>query len=527
MILAFVREGDGVVQLPADSVVQAETRIKSGFQGLPVGLEQVPQLEIKLRKNQAVFDEIILPLLLSQHVFVALIGDFIPTVISGGLRVRRQPYDVIDSGECHFLGIVNTKIEYDIASDDDTSLVVDELAHYAASMVTGYDLLQELRTGGYTSRVIGDSFYEVHPSDDITIYTAPVITKGYRYFAQHYLTSLQDLLLAIQRVIRAKALALLPTGTGTLTGVTYPLPTLLCETSVYQRTIPSEIYVQTDYNHTEQIKQMWGLCEWVQSSRSLRDALKEIAESWIYRLLLRTQAMYFAPPNSLAIDVTMPWRNVLPATSTPPPVGTTTSHKLFGNVIDSVSVVSDKWAGNIGEYRIEGTKRFSDFGLRLGVHNTWMRASKNYIVQESGINVARPDGDNTWDRSAQRGIYIRVGTTNIRPLRVRPLLVNSIPPVYAGDALTYDGITYSAHKHTTPSDMLYYDDMRQLIAREYLRIFGRPSNSLVTYDAQRTTVLIHTSLGAKYDGLGILQGVEYSVLSGRTKLTCFNVAADW
>jgi hypothetical protein len=527
MILAFLREGDGVVQLPANSVVQAETRIKSGFQGLPVGLEQVPQLEIKLRKNQAVFDEIVLPLLLGERVFVALIGDSTPTVISGGLRVRRQPYDAIDGGVCHFVGVINTKIEYDIASNDDTSLVVDELAHYAASMVTGYDLLQELRTGGYTSRVIGDSFYEVHPSDDITIYTVPVVTKGYRYFAQHYLTSLQDLLLAIQRVIRAKALTLLPGGSSTYDGPAWPMPGLLCETSIYQRILPSDIYVQTDYNHTEQIKQLWGLCDWVQSSRSLRDALKEMAESWIYRLLLRTGATYDASTNTLAIDVATHWHAILTATSANPPVGTITSHKLFASVIDSVSVVSDKWAGTIGEYRIEGTKRFNDFGLRLGAHNTWMRASKSYIRQESGINVARPDGDNTWDRSAQRGIYMRVGTTNIRPLRVRPLLANSSPPVYAGDALTYDGITYAAHKHTTPSDMLYYDDMRQLIAREYLRIFGRPSNSLITYDAQRTSVLAYTSLGTKYDGLGILQGVEYNVLSGRTKLTCFNVAADW
>jgi hypothetical protein len=527
MILAFVREGEGIVQLPASSVVQAETRIKSGFQGLPVGLEQVPQLEIKLRKNQAVFDEIILPLLLGERVFVALLSGSPGSMVSGGVPVRKDPYETIAGGECYFLGVVNTKIEYDIVSGDDTSLVVDELAHYAASMVTGYDLLQELRTGGYPSRVVGDSFYEVHPSDDITIYTAPEVTKGYRYFAQHYLTSLLDLLLAIQRVIRAKALVLLPGGSSTYDGPAWPMPGLLCETSIYQRILPSDIYVQTDYNHTEQVKQFWGLCEWIQSSRSLRDALKEIAESWIYRLLLRTGATYDASTNTLAIDVATHWHAVLTATSANPPVGTITSHKLFANIIDSVSVVSDKWAGIIKEYRIEGTKRFSDFGLRLGVHNTWMCANKSYLKSEGGIYVARPDGDNTWDRSAQRGIYIRVSGINIRPLSVRPLLVNSSPPVYAGDAFTYDGITYAAHKHTTPSDMLYYDDMRQLIAREYLRIFGRPSNSLITYDAQRTTINIHTSLGAKYDGLGILQGVEYSVMSGRTKLTCFNVAADW
>ncbi len=524
--IAFVRD-DGnssattMVRLPDAAIVQSATTITRGYDTFPIGLETAPQLALKVRNIEAVRNEIIMPLLAGETIVVIMHA---PSPTSYTLP-RNRPSAPLTSGVLLFVGVISTDIEFDVIKDDETKVIVDDLGHYAASQVTASDLYAAIIDLPSFYRVTdNDSWYDLHPEADVTIGTlggTPI--KGIRFFDPFNATSVDGLFTAMGNVISSKAASILASVGFVVTNSTTVIlqPIVLAGvrrigTTTYPYSDP-DIYILTDYRSSDTNKQRWGYCAQVARARSVRDAIKEFAESLCIRMWIQHPLDAISYANRTITYKTVLMRSALIRYGSGLPVHVLTSRKLFYNVVSTVTVTCAAWhSPNVRDYAKEKSKRYNDYGVRLGAHNVPLDVEKWYARQEGSVLVLRPDS--SYDRSAIAGVYVRDGSTWVRPFLLRSYYAHG-DSTLIGSTYTHDGRTFG---WSLPSLPVWGYDHRHYIADAILDLFGRPSQQLV--EAVITSPQLGGSVGYHYEGIGIVISEEVSVQKSTTTVRALSYA---
>lgn len=486
------------VRIPESCIIAQSLVLKRGFDALPLGLEKVPQLEVSLANNEIVRNEVLEPLWNEKRVYV--IVDYMQ---SGGVPIRNRARTPDAKAIVLFVGVVNARVEVDIVKDAEIKLVADHAVHWWLDQLTAADLYAELQSSYYSShRLLDVSGYEAHPETGIVFGTiGSNDIRGLRWLDYFNATEINYYFFAFVRV----AVARINDDIGVL-GLNFN-PTMATASVNYYRMVSGTLtpvvtaYVYTDYQSSDSEKRYWGALWHVRSARSLRDALKEILES-----------LAIAGVVQLRESATFPvFRYLL--LSTPQPLRTTSqlhpktwvvqSHKLFHSIISSINVTCDAWHGdNNRDREVTRTKRWLDYGVRLGVHNIPLLPSKSYVRLDGSYWVARPEN---YNRLAMRRLAFSDG---VRVWTVLPMLDELGRTIL--DSPTIDGITYS---YTLPTDVGPYGlhhSMYETLPAHLFAVFGRSSQARLEY--------VDTS-GALYN-LGDKYGLDYVIGQSINLATC-------
>ncbi|GIV50584.1 MAG: hypothetical protein KatS3mg038_1105 [Candidatus Kapaibacterium sp.] len=481
------------VRIPEQCVHASTLTIKRGFDAIPLGLERVPQLEVKLANNATVRNEIIAPLLRDdKRVYVVLDR----SVDGSGYPVRdktRTP-----GGQIIYIGVASSRIELDVAKDRDITMVADDAVHWWLDQLTAADLYATITTSSpYTTDVIGPiAGYEAHPEagfDYFAIGTNPV--RGMRWFDNYYALPLSLYLRAYYDTAWARVLAdmgaLLPSP-GVVLQPIAPLKPYRMQSQTLTAQPNDTLYIYTHYQSSDPVKRYWGALYGVYQARSLRDALKDTLES----LGIAAHIRYETGSASWSIAPRWEWVRPLQTTSQQlPKTWAITSHKLANNVISSVTMTCDAWHGaNNRDITLSRSKRYMDFGIRLLAHNVPMLPAKQYIKLDGSNWVARPED---YYRNGIRRLAFGDG---VRAWTVLPELTPAGDTMLSG--VTVDGITYSYTLPANPGMYGYEHSMARTLPDYLLMVWGRPSLARVEYT---------DTSGALYDVLGDKYGTDYVI----------------
>lgn len=497
------------VRIPESCIVAQSLVLKRGFDALPLGLEKVPQLEVSLANNEIVRNEVLEPLWDEKRVYV--IVDYMQ---SGGVPIRNRARTPDAKARVLFVGVMNARIEVDIVKDAEIKLVADHAVHWWLDNLTAADLYNELQLSEYSSaRLLNMSGYEAHPETGIVFGTMGSNSiRGLRWFDYFNATKIEYYFLAFVKI----AVSRINDDIGAL-GLNFNAAPDTVSVNYYRMvsgslTPVATAYVYTDYQSSDSEKRYWGALWHVRAARSLRDALKEVLESLAVACAIRmTESATFPVYRYVSLVTPAPLKTI----SQPrPKTWVVQSHKLFHSVISTVTIACDAWHGdNNRDREVTRTKRWLDYGVRLGVHNIPMLPSKSYVRLDGSYWVARPDN---YNRLALRRLAF---SDTVRVWTVLPMLDELGRTILDGP--TIDGITYS---YTLPSDVGPYGlhhSMYETLPAHLFAVFGRSSQARLEYVDTSGAVY---NLGDKY-GLDYVIGQSLNLATCVSTIECIRYAA--
>ncbi|GIV52411.1 MAG: hypothetical protein KatS3mg038_2932 [Candidatus Kapaibacterium sp.] len=510
------QSGVTTVRIPEACIVAQSLVYKHGFDALPLGLEKVPQLEMSLVNNEIVRSEIITPLLDDKRVYV--IVDYYVTQIAGpDIYYYKRDRNRTPSETIMFMGILSSKVEVDIAKDTEIKIVADDAVHWWLDNLTASDLYTLITSSAYSADRIGPSAgYEAHPQCGFAFGSiGGNDIRGLRWFDSFFGLRLHHYIGSYVHAAWTRVQQDLGPFVGAYNHAQTPLPPLAAYRMVSQslqvQSI-SNVYVYTHYDSSDTDKRYWGALWHVRAARSLRDALKEVLESlcvaacitsdpfansWgAYRPMLR----YVRPLSTNAFNVPATWR--------------VQSHKLFHSVISSVNMTCDAWHGdNNRDREVTRSKRWLDYGVRLGVHNIPMMPSKSYVRRDGSDWVARPDN---YNRLAMRRLAF--GDT-VRVWTLLPLLDDLGRTIL--DSPTIDGVTYSWTLPASAGMWGINHSMYETLPAHLFAVFGRSAQSRLEYADTSGWVY---NFGDKY-GIDYVTGQSLNLATCLSTIECIRYAA--
>jgi len=505
-----------------DIIDPTKTKLTAGFETM-IGLERVPQLELSLNVRSQSFGDL-LAMLQSGPVLVRITRET-PIVVGGKTITRKAPYDDYVIDNALWVGVVNAKLEVDLIKDDSTRLVVDEAAHWAASECTGEDYYAAVTAVPSGNRITNiDDVYEIHRDAN---YIIGYFTIGnfvdkpikeirhwgpggnYNYTKWYYVYD------SIAETIANKLLATFPAfGWHSMTpGRGWLNISLNINGSLI--TIPSEdvLYVPTDYDASDPKRKFWGLSAYIQRCGSLREAIKEIAESLLHRSTIRIIGD--------AVEFKL-YRYFESTTAANYSSAALVSRKLFANVISSCTVTADRWGHErIKEYTIRRDNRYNDYGVRLAFFN----------IVPYGKNYLRMDHSNEWRATPQdidyeglRNVYVLSGGRLIRAWLIAPYVdaTQHVNQVISKHGLTINPTTSISPNNNTTYFLAGADEysLRNVVARSVVALMGQTSAELRTYKMQDVD---YTSHLGRNNGYGYMLGYSVELASGIAEYTHYRV----
>jgi len=505
-----------------DIIDPTKTKLTAGFESM-IGLERVPQLELSLNVRSQSFGDL-LAMLQSGPVLVRITRE-IPSIIAGKQVFRREPYSDYDDTESLWTGVVNARLEVDLIKDDSTRLVIDEAAHWAASECTGEDYYNAVIAQSSAHRITNiDDVYEIHRNANYIIGYFTIgnfIDKpikeirhwgpggNYNYtrwqftfqsFTEAIVNKLMNTFppfLLIGQTLNTWWIGIFINNNGTL--ISQPL---------------DKVYIPTDYDTSDPKRKYWGLSAYINRCGSLREAIKEIAESLLQRAVLRfigNTVRFIMYPY---FDFEQLSANYSSAALV--------SRKLFANVISSCTVTADRWGHErIKEYTIRRDNRYNDYGVRLAFYN----------IVPYGKNYLRMDHANEWRATPQdidyeglRNVYVLSGGRLIRAWLIAPYVDAS---QHVNQVISKHGLIINPTTSISPSDNTTYflagaDEysLRNVVARSVVALMGQTSAELRTYKMQDHDYMSH--LG-RSNGYGYMLGYNVELASGIAEYTHYRI----
>jgi hypothetical protein len=505
-----------------DIIDPSKTKLTAGFESM-IGLEKVPQLELSLNVRSQSFAEL-LTMLQSGPVLVRLTRAT-PIVKGGKTITRKTLYDDYVTSGALWIGVVNAKLEVDLIKDDNTRLVVDEATHWAASECTGADYYAAVTAQPAAYRITNiDDVYEIHRDANYTIIMfdgKPI--KEVRHWGSSGNYNYTRWVYAIQAIVDAIVSKLSATfpffswyrNTVQIGNINF---SLLINGSLVSQPIDN-IYLPTDYDASDAKRKYWGLSAYINRCGSLRDALKEFAESILHRMTLRTFDTIFGPSVNLYLN-----RYFEGNVSATYSAAALVSRKLFSNVISSCTVTADRWGHErIKEYTIRRDNRYNDYGVRLAFFN----------VVPWGKSYLRMDNANEWRATPQdidyeglRNVYVLSGGRLIRPWLIAPYVDAS---QHVNQVISKHGLTINPTTSISPNDNTTYllagaDEysLRNVVARSVVALMGQTSAELRTYKMQDVDYMSH--LGHN-NGYGYMLDYNVELASGISEYTHYRIGA--
>jgi hypothetical protein len=368
-----------------------------------------------------------------------------------------------------------------------------------------------------------DDVYEIHHDANYTIGYATIGSfvnkpiKEIRHWGpngNYNYTRWDYFFLSIIEAIQQKLISTFPYW-GTVYGSTdhgYIDFSLLVNGSLVSQPI-NNVYVPTDYDASDQKRKYWGFSAYINRCGSLRDALKEFAESILHRAILE----YKLPVLKLKFK-----RYFEDITNVSYSSAALVSRKLFANVISSCTVTADRWGHDrIKEYTIRRDNRYNDFGARLALYN----------VVPYGKGYLRMDIPNEWrftpqdvDYEGLRNVYVLSGPRLIRPWLIAPYVDAT---QHVNQVISKHGLTINPTTSISPSDNSTYflagaDEysLRNVVARSVVALMGQTSAELRTYKMQDVDYTSH--LGHN-NGYGYMLGYSVELASGIAEYTHYRV----
>jgi hypothetical protein len=500
-----------------DIIDPTKTKLTAGFETM-IGLERVPQLELSLNVRSQSFGDL-LAMLQSSPVLVKITRE-VPSIIAGKQVFRREPYTDYRDAQSLWTGVVNAKLEVDLIKDDSTRLVVDEAAHWAASECTGEDYYAAVTTVPSGNRITNiDDVYEIHRDANYTIFTfAGKPIKEVRHWGpggNYNYTRLQHAFQSITQAIAKKLSDTFPSfllttqtlGTGWFGVFINNNGTLI------NRPFDS-IYLPTDYDASDPKRKFWGLSAYINRCGSLREAIKEIAESLLQRAVLRligNTVRFIMYPY---FDFEQLSANYSSAALV--------SRKLFANVISSCTVTADRWGHErIKEYTIRRDNRYNDYGVRLAFYNI-VPYGKNYLRMDHANELRATPQD--IDYEGLRNVYVLSGGRLIRAWLIAPYVDAT---QHVNQVISKHGLIINPTTSISPSDNTTYflagaDEysLRNVVARSVVALMGQTSAELRTYKMQDADYMSH--LG-RSNGYGYMLGYSVELASGIAEYTHYRV----
>jgi hypothetical protein len=503
-----------------DIIDPSKTKLTAGFETM-IGLEKVPQLELSLNVRSQSFSDL-LNLLQSGPVLVRITRED-PIVKGGKTITKKAVYDSYAAGGALWIGVVNAKLEVDLIKDDSTRLIVDEATHWAASECTGADFYNAVTAQPSAYRITNiDDVYEIHHDANYTIFMfdgKPI--KEVRHWGpngNYNYTRWEYTLRAIVDTIVNKLSSTFPffswyRNTVQLGNINF---SLLLNGSFVNQTIDN-VYVPTDYDASDPKRKYWGFSAYIQRCGSLRDALKEFAESILHRMAIRTFDNITGSSVNLYLlryfesNVTASYH-----------AAALVSRKLFANVISSCTVTADKWGHErIKEYTIRRDNRYNDFGARLALFNV-VPFGKGYVREDNAYEWRFTPQD--VDYEGLRNVYVLSGGRLIRAWLIAPYVDAT---QHVNQVISKHGLTINPTTSISPSDNTTYllagaDEysLRNVVARSVVALMGQPSAELRTYRMQDVDYKYH--LGTN-NGYGYMLGYNIELASGIAEYTHYRI----
>jgi hypothetical protein len=510
-----------------DIIDPTKTKLTAGFESM-IGLEKVPQLELSLNVRSQSFSDL-LNLLQSGPLLVRVTRET-PTVVGGKTIMKKAVYDSYATGSALWIGVVNAKLEVDLIKDDSTRLVIDEATHWAASECTGEDFYNAVTVIAQpgTNRINNiDDVYEIHHDANYTIGYATIGSfvnkpiKEVRHWGpngNYNYTRWDYTLKAIIDTIANKLSNTFPyfTWYGNTVQIGSIDFSLLINGSLVSQPI-SSVYVPTDYDASDPKRKYWGFSAYINRCGSLRDALKELAESIMHRMAIRT----FGTPSASSINLYL-LRYFESNVTASYHAAALVSRKLFANVISSCTVTADRWGHErIKEYTIRRDNRYNDFGARLALYN----------IVPYGKGYLRMDISNEWrftpqdlDYEGLRNVYVLSSGKLIRAWLIAPYVDAS---QHVNQVISKHGLTINPTTSISPSDNSTYflagaDEysLRNVVARSVVALMGQTSAELRTYRMQDVDYMSH--LGHN-NGYGYMLGYTVELASGIAEYTHYRI----
>jgi hypothetical protein len=505
-----------------DILDPSKTKLTAGFETM-IGLEKVPQLELSLNVRSQSFSDL-LNLLQSGPVMVRITHDP-PIVISGKTILRRDPYNNYATAYTVWIGVVNAKLEVDLIKDDSTRLVVDEVTHWAASECTGEDFYNAVTVQPSAFRITGiDDVYEINRDanyiiDNFTVDNNPI--KEVRHWGpggNYNYTRWDYFLLSITDAIKQKIISTFPYWSTFFDFADngYVNFSLLINGSLVSQPI-NNVYVPTDYDASDPKRKYWGFSAYVNRCGSLRDALKELAESLMHRMVIR------AIGYSLNLYLLRYFESNVTANYS---AAALVSRKLFANVISSCTVTADRWGHErIKEYTIRRDNRYNDFGIRLSIFNIVPWGKGRFRVDNPGEWRFTPEDI---DYEGLRNVYVLSGPRLIRPWLIAPYVDAT---QHVNQVISKHGLTINPTTSISPSDNTTYflagaDEysLRNVVARSVVALMGQTSAELRTYKMQDVDYMSH--LGHN-NGYGYMLGYTVELASGIAEYTHYRIGIGY
>jgi len=500
-----------------DIIDPTKTKLTAGFESM-IGLEKVPQLELSLNVRSQSFADL-LTMLQSGPVLVRITRE-VPSIIAGKQVFRREPYIDYADTQSLWTGIVNAKLEVDLIKDDSTRLVIDEAAHWAASECTGKDYYAAVTAVSSGNRITNiDDVYEIHRDANYTISTffnKPIKEirhwgpgGNYNYTRWYYVFSslTQAIVNKLSATFPSFLLTAQTSGTGWVGVFINDHGTLINQPF-------DKIYIPTDYDASDPKRKYWGLSAYINRCGSLREAIKEIAESLLQRAVIRVDGNTVRFIEYPYFDYEQQSANYSSAALV--------SRKLFANVISSCTVTADRWGHErIKEYTIRRDNRYNDYGVRLAIYN----------VVPWGKSYLRMDNANEWRATPQdidyeglRNVYVLSGGRLIRAWLIAPYVDAT---QHVNQVISKHGLTINPTTSISPSDNTTYflagaDEysLRNVVARSVVALMGQTSAELRTYKMQDVDYMSH--LG-RSNGYGYMLGYNVELASGIAEYTHYRV----
>jgi len=498
-----------------DIIDPTKTKLTAGFESM-IGLERVPQLELSLNVRSQSFADL-LAMLQSGPVLVR-ITRAVPSIIAGKQVFRREPYTDYADTQSLWTGVVNAKLEVDLIKDDSTRLVVDEAAHWAASECTGEDYYAAVTAVPSGNRITNiDDVYEIHRDSNYTVFTIdnkPIKEirhwgpgGNYNYTRWYYVYD------SISKAIANKLASIFPSfGWSSLTAASGWVDFFLNINGSFSIQSSDNVYLPTDYDTSDAKRKYWGLSAYIQRCGSLRDAIKEIAESLIHRSTIHMIGD--------AVEFKL-YRYFEDVTTSNYSSAALISRKLFANVISSCTVTADRWGHErIKEYTIRRDNRYNDYGVRLALYN----------IVPWGKSYLRMDHANEWRATPQdidyeglRNVYVLSGGRLIRAWLIAPYVDAS---QHVNQVISKHGLTINPTTSISPSDntslLIGADEysLRNVVARSVVALMGQTSAEFRTYKMQDVDYM--WQLG-RNNGYGYMLGYSVELASGIAEYTHYRI----
>jgi len=499
-----------------DIIDPTKTKLTAGFESM-IGLERVPQLELSLNVRSQSFGDL-LAMLQSGPVLVRITRGA-PIIIAGRLIFRREPYTDYNDTLSLWTGVVNAKLEVDLIKDDSTRLVIDEAAHWAASECTGDDYYAAVTTVPSGHRITNiDDVYEIHRDANYVVhhhYVYPVKeirhwgpNGNYNYTKWYYVYD------SIAKTIANKLLATFPAfGWYSAAPIMGWLQiSLNINGSLIAQPIQN-VYVPTDYDASDPKRKYWGLSAYIQRCGSLREAIKEIAESLLHRSTIRIigDAVQFKLYRYFESTSAVNYSSAA-----------LVSRKLFANVISSCTVTADRWGHErIKEYTIRRDNRYNDYGVRLAFFNVVPCKKGRIRIDHSGEYRFTPEDI---DYEGLRNVYVLSGPRLIRAWLIAPYVDAT---QHVNQVISKHGLIINPTTSISPSDNTTYflagaDEysLRNVVARSVVALMGQTSAELRTYKMQDANYMHH--LGHN-NGYGYMLGYNVELASGIAEYTHYRI----